>query len=65
MICIQIEEFYIDQCQGFVTKEFNIIKEKSPENSETNWMKSNVTFKLELEDEEKRARSELVLPYLK
>lgn len=40
-------------------------EEKLPLSSGADFMKSNVTFKLELEDDEKQARSELILPYLK
>lgn len=47
----------------FITTKIENLKENKNEKLEK--LNSGVTFKLELEDEEKQARSKLVLPYLK
>uniref|UniRef100_A0A1B6HZ91 Elongator complex protein 5 n=1 Tax=Homalodisca liturata TaxID=320908 RepID=A0A1B6HZ91_9HEMI len=63
-----IEEFSTDSATGLIsTKEIELSKASKIRNENDNIanIDNDVTFKLGLEDEEKRARSELVLPYLK
>jgi len=60
-----VELLYFDQSLNLVTKEVVKVKESHSEDDNKDWMTKDVTFKLELEEKEKQARSELVLPYLK
>lgn len=58
-----MERYYINENGMFITTKIENLKENKNEKLEK--LNSGVTFKLELEDEEKQARSKLVLPYLK
>lgn len=60
---LQVERYYINENGMFITTKIENLKENK--NKKLEKLNSGVTFKLELEDEEKQARSKLVLPYLK
>uniref|UniRef100_A0A1B6LH71 Elongator complex protein 5 n=1 Tax=Graphocephala atropunctata TaxID=36148 RepID=A0A1B6LH71_9HEMI len=63
-----VEQFCFDVTTGLIsTKQFEKPTENITQNDDDNIanISNDVTFKLGLEDGEKRARSELVLPYLK